>query len=156
MTGWGMTFWKDAFSFFTNDAASRIFVFALSHFGFHTVFFWGGILVFLTTQRNMLHILALQSAVLLFGGKHNFSLFAYASSSPLVRPRKCVFLAKKLNGNCSQHTGGLQAGLWQVKGTNPTWETGGRRAGTSCESLLCEGVSLLWCISEYSVILHGI
>ena len=35
------------------------------------------ILVFLKAERNMLHILALQSAVLLFGGKHNVFFFFF-------------------------------------------------------------------------------
>lgn len=61
-----------------------------------------GILVFLKAERNMLHILALQSAVLLFGGKHNIYLFIYlfftpsahVSTSAPVQLRKCVSLTK--------------------------------------------------------------
>lgn len=39
----------------------------------------GGILHFPKVLRNMLHILALQSAVILFGGKFNVSLLGHVS-----------------------------------------------------------------------------
>lgn len=44
----------------------------------------GGILHFPKVQRNMLHILALQSAVILFGGKFNASLLGHMSYNSVV------------------------------------------------------------------------
>lgn len=94
-----------------------------------------GILVFLKAERNMLHILALQSAVLLFGGKRSIYLFIFFF---LPRLPMCllvhrfnwgnVFLLlrimqpnmKKLNRNCGQHKESVCA-MSQVKGTHPTW-----------------------------------
>lgn len=66
--------------------------FELTRIGLRTNF--GGNSCFLTAQRNMLHILALQSVVLLLGGKH-LNLLAYVSLSPLCRLRSQAFVKQR-------------------------------------------------------------
>lgn len=90
---WKLTIaaWKDVFSFFIfrNHTARRMLFFELTRIGLRTNF-WGNS-CFLTAQRNMLHILALQSVVLLLGGKHfkPFSLRVFTPTVPTEEPGFC-------------------------------------------------------------------